>query len=43
VFSPAGKKVRVIDLVTKRSIAFGSAEVSRACVPFIDRGWHVVG
>jgi hypothetical protein len=44
VFSPAGEKVRVIDLVTLHSIAFRFIEASRTRgVPFIDRGWHVVG
>jgi hypothetical protein len=39
VFSPAGKKVRVIDLVTQHSIAFRPAKASRARgAPFIDRG-----
>jgi hypothetical protein len=44
VFSPVGRKVRVIDLVTTHSIAFGSAEASRAQgVLFIDGSRHVVG
>jgi hypothetical protein len=43
VFAPAGKKARIIDIVTKH-FAYGCAAASRAGgVTSMDGGLHVVG
>jgi len=43
VFPPAGKIIRVIDIVKKGSIALRGTEASRARGARFDGGAHVVG